>query len=144
MHRKLTGRLGAAVTVATLALTGCGSSLGALSGVKGAGANQASRATKRTGFTPRWVKDANFYQIFPERFANGSRANDPKNVQPWGGKPEYENFFGGDLAGVRAKLPYLKSLGINAIYFNPLFKASSNHKYNTADYMQIEIGRAHV
>ncbi len=67
-----------------------------------------------------------------------SRSNDPKGVQPWGGKPEYENFFGGDLAGVRAKIPYLKSLGINAIYFNPLFKASSNHKYNTADYMQID------
>jgi glycosidase len=137
LQRTISRRLGAAALLASVALTGCGSVLAALPGGKPVGVAQAARA-KRSGFTPRWVKDAIFYQIFPERFANGNRANDPKNVQPWGGKPEYENFFGGDLAGVRAKLPYLKSLGVNAVYFNPLFKASSNHKYNTADYMQID------
>ncbi|MEB3329829.1 MAG: alpha-amylase family glycosyl hydrolase [Candidatus Sericytochromatia bacterium] len=137
MHRTISRRLGAAALVAALTVTGCGTALTAWPGGKAPGSLQAARS-KRANFTPRWVKDAIFYQIFPERFANGNRANDPKNVLPWGGKPEYENFFGGDLAGVRARLPYLKSLGINAVYFNPLFKASSNHKYNTSDYMQID------
>ena len=99
---------------------------------------EAAKKRARGGGTPAWVKDAVFYQIFPERFANGDKSNDPEQTQAWGGEPENFNFFGGDLAGVEQKLPYIKSLGINAIYFNPLFKSSSNHKYNTSDYMQID------
>lgn len=98
-------------------------------------AAQGSRAKVET---PEWAKHAVFYQIFPERFHNGNRANDPKGVEPWGSKPTYDNFMGGDLEGVIQKLPYLKGLGVTAIYLNPIFKASSNHKYNTADYMQID------
>lgn len=87
---------------------------------------------------PAWVKDAVFYQIFPERFANGDPTISPKNVEPWGGEPTPVNFFGGDLQGVLDHLDHLNRLGVNAIYFTPLFEASTNHKYNTADYLAID------
>lgn len=87
---------------------------------------------------PAWVKDAIFYQIFPERFANGDPSNDPKGVLPWGGKPERDNFFGGDLQGVIDHLDHLSELGVTGIYFTPLFEATTNHKYDTADYMKID------
>jgi glycosidase len=84
------------------------------------------------------VKDAIFYQIFPERFANGDPTNDPADVLEWGGKPSPQNFFGGDLQGVLDHLDYLCELGINAIYFNPLFEATTNHKYDTKDYFLVD------
>lgn len=87
---------------------------------------------------PAWVKEAVFYQIFPERFANGDLSNDPEMTEKWGGAPEYYNFFGGDLQGVLERLDYLTELGISAIYFNPLFEAPSNHKYDTTDYYKID------
>ncbi|MFC4779320.1 glycoside hydrolase family 13 protein [Paenibacillus sp. GCM10023252] len=87
---------------------------------------------------PAWVKDAVFYQIFPERFANGDKSIDPADVQPWGGKPEQGNFFGGDLQGVIDHLDYLSELGINAVYFTPVFEAPTNHKYDTRDYMKVD------
>lgn len=88
--------------------------------------------------TPEWVKHAVFYQIFPERFENGDRANDPENVQPWGTPPTSNNFLGGDLRGIIKRLDYLADLGITAIYLNPIFQASSNHKYNTYNYYRID------
>ncbi|URN95209.1 MAG: alpha-glycosidase [Candidatus Pristimantibacillus lignocellulolyticus] len=87
---------------------------------------------------PEWVKESIFYQIFPERFANGDPSNDPEDVQPWGGTPTPTNFFGGDLQGVINHLDYLSELGINAIYFNPLFEATTNHKYDTEDYFNVD------
>jgi cyclomaltodextrinase len=87
---------------------------------------------------PTWVKDAVFYQIFPDRFANGDESNDPAHVETWGGQPTYTNFFGGDLEGVLNKLDYLVELGINAIYFTPIFLSPSNHKYDTIDYFQVD------
>jgi cyclomaltodextrinase len=87
---------------------------------------------------PAWVKDTVFYQIFPERFANGDPALDPKNVQPWGGTPAPDNFFGGDLQGVIDHLDHLSELGITGIYFTPVFTATTNHKYDTEDYMSID------
>lgn len=88
---------------------------------------------------PDWVKDAVFYQIFPERFANGDPSNDPAGALPWGSAdPTPTNFFGGDLQGVMDHLDHLTELGINAIYFTPLFTATTNHKYDTEDYMQID------
>ncbi|MEF2968908.1 alpha-glycosidase [Paenibacillus sp. M1] len=87
---------------------------------------------------PGWVKESVFYQIFPERFANGNRANDPESTAPWGDNPSYGNFFGGDLQGVMDHLDYLSDLGINAIYFTPLFSAPSNHKYDTEDYYRVD------
>ncbi len=87
---------------------------------------------------PGWAEDAIWYQIFPERFANGDSSNDPPGVQPWGGKPERDNYFGGDLKGVIDHLDYLQRLGVNALYLNPIFESPSNHKYHTKDYLKID------
>lgn len=88
---------------------------------------------------PSWVKDTVWYQIFPERFANGNPDNDPKGVLPWGSEePSKNNFFGGDFEGVIEHLDYLQDLGISGIYFTPVFKAFSNHKYDTIDYLEID------
>lgn len=88
---------------------------------------------------PDWVKETVWYQIFPERFANGDTTNDPKGTLPWGSKdPDREDFFGGDLQGVYDHLDHLEALGINGIYFCPIFKATSNHKYDTIDYYEID------
>jgi glycosidase len=89
-------------------------------------------------FGPGWVKDAVFYQIFPERFCNGDTTNDPHGTEPWGGKPSAKNFFGGDLRGILSRLEYIDSLGVNALYLNPVFASGSNHKYNTSDYLRID------
>lgn len=87
---------------------------------------------------PNWVYDAIFYQIFPDRFANGNPANDPENVQPWGAPPAFKGFQGGDLVGIQRKLDYLSDLGANAIYLNPIFLSASNHRYDTIDYFRID------
>lgn len=88
---------------------------------------------------PQWVKDAIFYQIFPERFGNGDTSNDPENIESWEeGTPERDNFFGGDLQGVIDHLDHLVELGINCIYFTPIFEATTNHKYDTVDYMKVD------
>jgi cyclomaltodextrinase len=87
---------------------------------------------------PAWVADAVFYHIFPDRFANGDASNDPPGVQPWGAPPTIWGFQGGDLRGVLDHLDYLEDLGVNALLFNPIFQASSNHRYNTSDYFRID------
>ena len=117
---------------------------------------------------PDWARDAVYYYIFPERFRNGDKANDPqpgvaryhdKAVEAhknWLDKPSKpgaignssdasddifnNDFFGGDLAGIIEKLDYIKALGANTIYMTPIFKAASNHKYDTADFTQIDPG----
>jgi cyclomaltodextrinase / maltogenic alpha-amylase / neopullulanase len=87
---------------------------------------------------PYWVEDAIFYQIFPDRFANGDTHNDPPNVQSWGSPPTSWGFQGGDLRGVIDKFDYILDLGVNAIYLNPIFLSTSNHRYNTVDYFKID------
>ena len=87
---------------------------------------------------PLWVKDSIFYQIFPDRFANGDPANDPPNVQKWGSEPTIWGFQGGDLRGIVQHFDYLLDLGITALYLNPIFTAPSNHRYNTSDFYQID------
>ena len=87
---------------------------------------------------PDWVSGTVFYGIFPDRFRNGDRANDPENVREWGKKPEPDSFFGGDLAGIEEKLGYLENLGVNGLYLNPIFKSPSNHKYDTTDYYEVD------
>lgn len=88
--------------------------------------------------TPAWVKDAIFYQIFPDRFAKSDRVHKASNLAAWDAEPTFNNFMGGDLQGVIDKLDYLVDLGINAIYFNPIFMSASNHRYHTADYFRID------
>lgn len=88
---------------------------------------------------PEWVENAVFYQIFPERFHNGNTENDPELIEDWEtGVPQRENFFGGDLEGIIQKVDHLSALGINAIYMTPVFKSTTNHKYDTTDYFQID------
>ncbi len=108
---------------------------------------------KKDYTTPDWLDGGIIYQIFPDRFYNsGSKKknvpNDRYIVKDWSKQPEYEqkdkikclgnDYYGGDLLGIKKKLPYLKSLGVNCIYLNPIFEAHSNHRYNTADYMKID------
>ncbi|GAA2227152.1 glycoside hydrolase family 13 protein [Herbiconiux moechotypicola] len=88
--------------------------------------------------TPDWVADATFYQIFPERFANGDPSLDPPGVVPWNAEPTRENFFGGDLAGITAHLDHIESLGANALYLTPIFEADTNHRYDAKDYFAID------
>lgn len=88
---------------------------------------------------PEWVKETIWYQIFPERFDNGNPELSPANVLPWGSKdPGRDDFFGGDIAGIIGHLDYLAELGINGIYLTPVFEASTNHKYDTLNYFEID------
>ena len=90
--------------------------------------------------TPKWVNDTIWYQIFPDRFCNGTPQNNTEDILPWrdhGSVTNYEK-FGGNLEGIRQKLDYLKNLGITAIYLNPIMEAESNHKYDTTDYTKID------
>lgn len=112
---------------------------------------------------PEWYQNSMVYQIFPDRFhrgenwqqcqenatpAQGCKGPNRLVVQNWNDTPFYCKdsqgrvirwpFFGGNLRGIQEKLPYLKSLGVGSIYLNPIFKAASNHKYDTADYMEID------
>ncbi|HTL39862.1 MAG TPA: glycoside hydrolase family 13 protein [Pseudolysinimonas sp.] len=88
--------------------------------------------------TPDWLADAVFYQIFPERFANGDPTIDPPGVEPWGAEPTRENFFGGDLAGIIAHLDHIVEVGANALYLTPIFQADTNHRYDATDYFAID------
>jgi alpha-glucosidase len=107
--------------------------------------------------TPQWLKDGVIYQIFPDRFANGDTSNDIQTgayryagqqtiKRDWGQSPIPDAgqsasmiFFGGDLNGVAKKLSYIRSnLGADIIYLNPIFRAPSNHKYDTSDYQHVD------
>lgn len=88
--------------------------------------------------TPDWVKDAVFYQIFPDRFAKSNRVAKPSNLETWESKPTTRGYKGGDLLGVVEKLDYLVDLGVNALYFCPIFQSTANHRYHTSDYRQVD------
>ena len=103
--------------------------------------------------TPDWAKGAVMYQIFVDRFYNGDPSNDVEDreyiyigapceqVKDWASMPatpDIRRFYGGDLQGVMDKLDYLQDLGIEVIYFNPLFVSPSNHKYDIQDYDYID------
>ena len=94
------------------------------------------RSTKM--FAPDWVKDAIFYQVFPDRFCRSERYRAVGKFVPWGSRPTRENMFGGNLAGIEDKLKYIAGLGVNAIYLCPIFKSNSNHRYHTVDYFEID------
>ncbi|HEY0375459.1 MAG TPA: alpha-amylase family glycosyl hydrolase [Pyrinomonadaceae bacterium] len=118
--------------------------------------------------TPAWLQNANVYQIFPDRFRNGDVTNDycrpgstsgcplfygdqqPLPRDPWNtaiGDPRqpgpYQGqygtqFFGGDLKGIQDQLDYLQGVGVDTLYLNPIFKARSNHRYDTDDYLEVD------
>ncbi len=102
---------------------------------------------------PDWMRGAVIYQIYVDRFCNGDQSNDvltdeyeylglhAQRVEDWNSLPQnmdVHRFYGGDLKGVLDKLDYLEELGINVIYFNPLFVSPSNHKYDAQDYGHID------
>lgn len=103
--------------------------------------------------TPDFLKGGVMYQIFPDRFCKSGliHENVPSDRvfrEDWGGTPLYRpdenghvwnnDYFGGDLAGIVGKLPYLESLGVTCIYLNPIFEAHENHRYNTANYRKVD------
>ena len=103
--------------------------------------------------TPDWAKGAVMYQIYTDRFYNGDKSNDvesneyfyiggySRKVTDWNKYPDtmgVREFYGGDLKGVMDKLDYLQELGIEVLYFNPLFVSPSNHKYDIQDYDYID------
>jgi neopullulanase len=95
-------------------------------------------AAEEAGSTPRWVHDAVFYQIFPDRFARSLAVPKPSNLEPWNSPPTIHGFKGGDLLGIVEHLDYLQDLGISAIYLNPIFQSASNHRYHTHDYYTVD------
>src|SRR6266508_6584454 len=118
----------------------------------------------RSFTTPAWLQGAVVYEIFPDRFRNADPSNDycragstsgcptfygniPALLHPTWNEPLEDSratgvfnrdFFGGDLEGVTEKLDYLKSLGVDAVWLTPIFKARSNHRYDTDDYLQVD------
>jgi cyclomaltodextrinase / maltogenic alpha-amylase / neopullulanase len=88
--------------------------------------------------TPDWVKDAIFYQIFPDRFAKSSRVSKSSNLEDWNSLPTPHGYKGGDLYGVIEHLDHLEKLGVTAIYFCPVFQSGSNHRYHTHDYYNVD------
>lgn len=90
-------------------------------------------------YEEKWLQESVVYQIFPDRFCNGDSSINVEGTMPWGkGKIHKRSMYGGDLRGIIDKLPYLKDLGINLIYLTPIFKSTTNHKYNTKDYFDID------
>ncbi len=101
---------------------------------------------------PKWLKGGIIYQIFPDRFNRGDTNpiefcgrkihhdlhDDPYFLPDENGKVLNDDFFGGTICGITEKLPYLKSLNVSTVYLNPIFKAFSNHRYDTGDFMQID------
>ncbi len=94
--------------------------------------------------TPNWVKNAVFYQIFPDRFAYSTPSNSninywqPSNLENWEATPTHQGYKGGNFWGIINKLDYLQDLGITAIYFTPIFQSTCNHRYHTHDYYQVD------
>ena len=87
---------------------------------------------------PDWFFGGVMYQIFPEKFKNSNPKLNPENVLDWGTKPTRLGFQGGDLYGVIEKLDYIKNLGVNIIYLNPIFLSGSVHKYDTWDHFKVD------
>jgi cyclomaltodextrinase / maltogenic alpha-amylase / neopullulanase len=105
--------------------------------------------------TPDWAKHAIWYQVFPERFRNGRADNDQDGVLPWTSDwyertegelaksadfydTVFERRYGGDIAGIREKLPYLRELGVTALYLTPVFQSPSLHRYDATSYIHID------
>ena len=88
--------------------------------------------------TPAWVRDAVFYQVFPDRFAASQRVRKPGPMEAWDAPPTAHGFKGGDLLGVAEHLDYLADLGITALYLTPIFASASNHRYHTYDYLAVD------
>lgn len=89
---------------------------------------------------PDWVRDTVWYQIMPDRFARSSDTPSDPKFRRWGdfSDPHFGDLYGGNLRGIRERLPYLRQLGVSGIYLTPIFLSNSNHKYNTFDYYKVD------
>jgi neopullulanase len=87
---------------------------------------------------PAWVADTVFYQVFPDRFAASDRVVKPGRLEPWDAPPTQAGYKGGDLLGLADRLDDLVDLGIDGLYLNPIFSATSNHRYNAYDYLTVD------
>jgi cyclomaltodextrinase len=87
---------------------------------------------------PAWVRDAVFYQVFPDRFAGSARVPKPGPLEPWDAPPTNYGFKGGDLLGIVEHLDHIAGLGANALYLTPIFQSASNHRYHTYDYLAVD------
>ncbi len=88
--------------------------------------------------TPDWVREAVFYQVFPDRFARSGRVEPPGPLEEWDAPPTRHGFKGGDLPGIADRLDYLAELGVNALYLNPIFSSAANHRYHPFDYFEVD------
>jgi len=106
--------------------------------------------------TPDWARDAIWYQIMVDRFRNGDASTDPQPGRSWAGKwyepmleegadgqsfyewYVFDRLFGGDLAGLSKRLDFLRDLGVNALYLNPIFQSESHHKYNATNFVHVD------
>ncbi|HWH23947.1 MAG TPA: glycoside hydrolase family 13 protein [Candidatus Limnocylindria bacterium] len=84
------------------------------------------------------MRDAVFYQIFPDRFASSARVVKPGALEAWDAPPTFHGYKGGDLLGIVERLDYLAELGITALYLTPIFTSASNHRYHTFDYYRVD------
>lgn len=88
--------------------------------------------------TPAWVRDAVFYQVFPDRFARSERVPAPGAFEPWDASPTVHGYKGGNLPGITEHLDALEDLGITALYLTPIFQSASNHRYHAYDYLAVD------
>lgn len=87
---------------------------------------------------PEWARGAVVYQIFPERFRSGDDSLTPEDAAEWGSVPHWLEFQGGDLYGIAQQSEYLRSLGVDMIYINPIFASPSTHRYDATDYRTVD------
>ena len=88
--------------------------------------------------TPRWVRDAVFYHVFPDRLASSPRVPKPGPLEAWDALPTTYGFKGGDLLGVVEHLDRLARLGVTALYLSPVFTSAANHRYHPDDYLAVD------
>jgi glycosidase len=87
---------------------------------------------------PDWARGGLIYQVLVDRFFDGDPSNNPPQVRPWNALPDRNTYYGGDFAGLTARLAYLEELGVKALYLSPIFRSPSYHKYDIFDYETIE------
>jgi len=87
---------------------------------------------------PGWVRDAVFYEVFPDRFAASPRVSKLGHLEPWDAPPTHTGFKGGDLLGIVEHLDHIADLGANALYLTPVFESAANHRYHTYDYLHVD------
>lgn len=87
---------------------------------------------------PAWSRGAVIYQVFPDRFGRSGLHGPGSDLDPWGSEPRSRGFQGGNLRGITERLGYLRDLGVDLLYMNPVFSSPSNHRYDASDYYTVD------